>query len=523
MEESVEDSGPTQYESMSHTDRGLTKQERRQMRLQNKTKKDKDAGNQRNGTHIAEMSDGRFAERLAKNEDELLNFVAQVNQVYQEKLKKNAPFMTFVLCGMQSAGKSTLVERFMNAVLNIIQEGTGTRCPLDVTCIHDDSCPEPKCDLSGNELAPDMVGRKLNVQQVFERITQHNRNLANEDRFGTETLRLVFRSKKVQNMRFVDTPGIISNKSTGKDNRSEIKTILQSEMRKENTKLCVLLEPKEFATNPIVDFCDESFGSRDKWIGDAIFLMTKFDKQLQDSRTASKANSFFREFQNNCCFPHLVITPTLPKEDLPPEELFEQRRELLDSADRLEKDRFADWRSGHEMFRQENPGDDELLGDEIQNRIGFNTAKAAMRKIMLEDTATRLPEVLQSLRNELSSCLKEEKTLQEKEKFNDPHTLKEVVMQILWHMEKRILSYLDGDLEAAMKFPETLQTLEEEIDEEEESEWSTRELNHYTEAEDNWRNLIARLEGNTRQPCRQTKSFWEESKSTGPSSSSEKS
>ena len=46
--------------------------------------------------------------------------------------------MTYVLCGMQSAGKSTIMERFMGAVLNIIQQGTGTRCPMDTTCIHDD-------------------------------------------------------------------------------------------------------------------------------------------------------------------------------------------------------------------------------------------------------------------------------------------------------------------------------------------------------------------------------------------------
>ena len=60
--------------------------------------------------------------------------------------------MTFVFCGMQSAGKSTIMERFMNAVLNIIQQDTGTRCPLETTCIHDDLCSKPSCDLSGNEL-----------------------------------------------------------------------------------------------------------------------------------------------------------------------------------------------------------------------------------------------------------------------------------------------------------------------------------------------------------------------------------
>lgn len=57
------------------------------------------------------------------------------------------------------------------------------------------------------------------------------------------------------------------------------------------------------------------------------------------------------------------------------------------------------------------------------------------------------------------------------------------------------MSYLDGDLESSMKFPEMLQTLEDEIEEEEESEWSSRELNHFSKAEDHWRDRIASLEG----------------------------
>jgi hypothetical protein len=47
-----------------------------------------------------------------------------------------------------------------------------------------------------------------------------------------------------------------------------------------------------------------------------------------------------------------------------------------------------------------------------------------------------------------------------------------------------------------MKFPEKLQTLEEELEDEDDSEWAERELNHYTEQEDKWRDRIATLEGN---------------------------
>jgi hypothetical protein len=340
----------------------------------------------RGGADPAQVdTDGSFAEQLSKNEDKLLEYVAKVNRLYQEKLKKPAPFMTFVFCGMQSAGKSTVMERFMTAVLNIVQEGTGTRCPLDTTCIHDDALEEPTCDLWGDELAKS--GKDLTVDEVFKRVTEHNRKLDQEGRFSTEPLHLVYKANNVQNMRFVDTPGIISNQSTGKDNREDIKKILRSEMQKPNTKLCVLLEPKEFATNPIVEFCDSSLGGREKWICSSTFLMTKFDKQLNDSRTGSKANKFFKEFHENKCFPHLVITPTLAKEDLPPQKLYEVRKKLLITADEDEKAQFQGWRDGHDLFRADpENGDDELLDVEIQNRIGFASAKKVMREIMLVDT-----------------------------------------------------------------------------------------------------------------------------------------
>jgi len=104
------------------------------------------------------------------------------------------------------------------------------------------------------------------------------------------------------------------------------------------------------------------------------------------------------------------------------------------------------------------------------------SAKNVMREIMLADTVQRLPEVLNSLRQELASCHTEKKTLSAQERFNNPAELKSIVMQIMWHVQRRILSYLDGDLESAMKFPGKLQTLEEEIDEEDESEWSLKEL-----------------------------------------------
>ena len=333
----------------------MTKEERKKKRLKNIEAK---SDNPESPNSHETLKDRKITSLLKENEDQLLEFVANVNKVYQENLKKPAPFMTFVICGNQSTGKSTIMERFVGAVINIVQEGTGTRCPLDTTCIHDDSCTEPQCDLSGVDLKDGGAGKSLPMKDVFERIMTHNRRLANEDRFSTEPLRLIFRSKNVQNMRFVDTPGIIATKGQGQDNREDIKNILKSEISKPNTKLCVLLEPKEFSTNSIIDFCDETFGGRDEWVKDATFLMTKFDKQFGDSRSGSKANRFFEKFEANGIRPHLVLTPTLAKEDLPAEELYEQRQNILDTVNQKEKDCFDAWHDTHQRFLQENPTDE---------------------------------------------------------------------------------------------------------------------------------------------------------------------
>jgi GTPase SAR1 family protein len=285
----------------------MTKEERRLKRQpKNKSKKE---GKKVGSTGTKTDDPQKLVKRLSENKRELLSFVVKVNKLYEEVLDGKPPFMTFVLIGMQSSGKSTFMERILNSVVNIVQEGTGTRCPLDVTCILDESCDEPNGDLSGEEL--ESPGTKLSVEAVFQRITDHNKVLANKDCFSTKALKLVYRAKNVQNMRFVDTPGIIVTKSSdGKDNREDIKGILRKEMAKPNTKLCVLLAPTEISNNYIIEFLDESLdGGREAWIENATFLMTKFDKQAEDSRSASKANSFFQDYTKEGIYPHLVMTP----------------------------------------------------------------------------------------------------------------------------------------------------------------------------------------------------------------------
>ena len=98
-------------------DRRTKRFERRQKKAQAKAlAKESDGGQvETNGARGSGAADEKFAKLLSQNEDDLLTFVAEINKLYQDKLDKPAPFVTFVICGMQSSGKSTIMERFMNA------------------------------------------------------------------------------------------------------------------------------------------------------------------------------------------------------------------------------------------------------------------------------------------------------------------------------------------------------------------------------------------------------------------------
>jgi hypothetical protein len=194
-------------------------------------------------------------------------------------------------------------------------------------------------------------------------------------------------------------------------------------MKKSNSKLCVLVEPKEFSGNTIINFCDETFGERGKWVDNAIILMTKFDKQLEDSRSGVKANNFFAEYHENNLFPYLTMTPTLASENLDAVVLFKERQQLLERAQSYEEKKFSDWKDMHVKFRETNP-DDPMLKLEVSSRLGFPVAANKMREVMLTDTATRLPEVIMFLRKELLKACDLLEVFEGKKKFRDPVQLK---------------------------------------------------------------------------------------------------
>ena len=74
------------------------------MRIRRKSKeKENRNGNISNTSKFDDEGgkDERLVALLCRSEDDMLQFVAKANKVYQDLLKRPAPFMTFVFCGMQ--------------------------------------------------------------------------------------------------------------------------------------------------------------------------------------------------------------------------------------------------------------------------------------------------------------------------------------------------------------------------------------------------------------------------------------
>lgn len=428
-------------------------------------------------------------ERLFVDESQLFTFMHQVNEIYLDLLKQPPPFARYILLGLQSTGKSTQVERLLKFPMNIVAEGTGTRCPLYVTCIHEKTITEAECRLSGCSKCAN-ADERISLKDVFSKVTTHNKEHVNG--FSNDPLRLSVKSKDVHNMFFVDLPGIITTKGTGDDNRKAIKDILKKEIKVPNTKLLVLLEPKEFATNSIIDFVDETLGKREAWVPKTLFLMTKFDLRTSDSLTGGKTNRFLDEYWANGISPFMVITPTLQKatETMSAEEQYQARQQLLDSAGQFEQGKFSDWRDAMARAFAEDARSEEFAA-KFEPYIGFAAAVAEMNRLLLEDTRGRLPQVLQDLSKKRETAVAELSSLEEASHFLDPAQIQLRMADVMHQVVVRITSYLDGSLHIADKLPQMHQELMDEIEGEEDSDWAARELNHLTEAEEVWREHIA--------------------------------
>eukprot|EP01079_Euglenida_sp_SAG-EU17-18_P007253 gene7253-1295_t len=419
--------------------------------------------------------------------------IKQINEFYAQYLNRPSPFLRYILLGNQSSGKSTMVERILGFPMNSVAEGTGTRCPLYVTCQHDPAQVVPACFLSGCSTCTGGDEDVLPVphQEVFTRITKHSRDHVG-DGFTEKPLRLQVVSKNVQNMLFVDLPGI----GQGDDRRNIIREILKAEMDKPNTMMLVLLEPKEYSTNNIIDFVDEVYGGRrGDWVHKALWVLNKFDLRIVDSQTAKKSNANLEEYWINGIRPYMAFTPSYnPVGGESTEEEYLKRQKLIHEADARESAVFHEWMATMEHNAKTTTSDHPITFDlRYSGYCKFASLLSVMHTRLLQNAQERLPEVIQQLRRELETSRHALADTERIAKLMAPNAYRIHVAGIMNTLKKRVLQYLDGSLAVMKKIDCAGKTLREELGGEEHSEWFSRRLNHFTEAESDFRQRASQV------------------------------
>lgn len=343
-------------------------------------------------------------EEMVKKEGQLFHFLAEIHELYHENLDERAPVSTFVFCGMKSSRKGAVVSRLMDPRLGRAFQSFQPRCPLDITCIRDTSVREPVCELYGYQLELGSIGDNLTVEEAILRIVEVNRGLATKDQYSFEPLQLIFRSHNTQHVRFLDTPA--SEASPSPEFQRGMKRILSSEMRNPFTRLCVVLEPKEFDANEIISVCAHSLGDPTEWVPCATFVLAHNDRFQHGFQSPEAIESLFRSLDDNHCYPHVVSTF-----DTWPFYFFDSHQFQYPMQHFLPP------------FNSSYVRDGGLEREISVAGMGFHMLRVEMYESMLRDVASWMPGILPLLRAEISKSLNDETASSGKQDTADPKKL----------------------------------------------------------------------------------------------------
>lgn len=112
------------------------------------------------------------------------------------------PQPKLVFVGMQSSGKTSLIECICKLPVGYISPGTATRCPTEYRLLHDKDLAKPRVKVGGND---------VEVEQVKQVVSDHMANLARQHRFDKTPLVVEITSADTPSLTFIDCPGLVTN------------------------------------------------------------------------------------------------------------------------------------------------------------------------------------------------------------------------------------------------------------------------------------------------------------------------
>jgi len=199
---------------------------------------------------------------LMKINDELSRF-------QEDKDKKAIPISSFVLLGLQSAGKTSVLNVLIGCYAGFSSADTATRCIVEYTLKHNPQIEKTRFMVDGDSVQD--LGKRLG--EIFKLIAK-----TEESGFSTTPCKVVIEGKDIMNLMFIDTPGFTPvNKEKNENITRIISPVLQ---QRENIFIIVSKDGDTSDNDPTLDTLKPLFTENIEWRQQAIFIMTGADLTL---------------------------------------------------------------------------------------------------------------------------------------------------------------------------------------------------------------------------------------------------
>ncbi|KAI9337074.1 hypothetical protein DFJ73DRAFT_798600 [Zopfochytrium polystomum] len=341
------------------------------------------------------------------------------------------PLPKIAVAGIQSAGKTTLIESYLSRPLGLACEETGTRCPVSYTLMFDRNVEVGTLQFEIDGIPHDERCAHTAIEQHMARIKDSPRE------FTSQELKVVIRGANLPNILIVDLPGLLPGEApragAGPDpTRSEtIDQITAGYLRDPSFHVIVVVKCTESVStmmekSMLTRLATEIRHSREpdrEWAKRCIMVVNKCDTVFNGIYKTDAANKMFEPVINNFPIHYFVamkpsvfirgangMTGTQHSTFDRATATFEEICAYYKSLEESEENYFGDW-----IRRLDQPLKWNMRNESY---IGLKNAKLGIHQLWLQALSKAYPEVMRKLTSRIKSCEQDLRIVEDKLKVD---------------------------------------------------------------------------------------------------------
>lgn len=363
-----------------------------------------------------------------------------------------------LVVGHQTAGKSALVEALMGFQFNQVGGGTKTRRPIALHMRYNPACSQPICYLTNDA----GVEERKTLDEIQQYIEAENRRLEADPTRCFDHREIVVRVeyRYCPNMVMIDTPGLISQRSTGgvRALNTQERALAQASKEAENLVLTKMQCP-EYIILCIEDTTDWKHASARSLVEQAdpnlsrtVIVNTKLDTKLLQFSVAEDVQDFISAEILHKLYPQMLGGPfytSVPagrvgrssSHEFRTNEMFVQQLRRRERADRAI------------LVSKLGPSQSKPL----THQLGVRKLRKFLEKRVEECYRRNVARIVPLLQNELRATEQQLTSTSTELDALSVDRLKQTANQFREHFSRALSSTIQGTIEAPVSvFGETL-------------------------------------------------------------------